>query len=203
MTEKKGWITAAEHMALLQKNPEWVARNAEDEARLKRLQEEDRREQAKLLADLRDVGFHVECVWDFVNTADKYPAAIPVLLRHLAMPYSSGVKEGIARALTVSYAGPEALRELIKQFREQTDDRPNKLKWVLGNAISEVATPADAETMIELATDPSHGQARDSITQRLPRVVKDKARLREVLQRLTRDEQTERYAHLAARGRLY
>lgn len=203
MTERKGLITAAEHMALLQKDPLWVARNAESETRLKQRQEQSRREQAKLLAELKDVGFQVESVWDFVNTADKYPAAIPILLRHLMVPYGKRIEEGIVRALTVDYAGPEVFRELIRKFQEQTDDSANSLKWVLGNAISEVATPADAETMIALATDPSHGEARDMITQRLPRVVKDKARLREVLQRLAGDKQMERYAHRASRGQLY
>jgi hypothetical protein len=202
MTKRK-WITAAEHMALLEKNPEWVAHNAATEARIKQREEEARKEQARLLADLMDVGVRVESAWDFVNTADKYPAAIPVLLRHVALPYSKRVKEGIIRALTVNYAGPEVLRELIKQFCEQTDGSPNSLKWVLGNAISEVATPADAETIIALAMDPSHGDSRDLITQRLPRVVKNKARLAEVLQHLMRDKQTEQYARLAARGQIY
>ncbi len=75
----------------------------------------------------------------------------------------------------MKYAGPDVFRELVKQYREQTDSSPNSLKWVLGNAISEAATPADAETVIELAMNPGHGQSRDAITQRLPRVVKDKA----------------------------
>jgi hypothetical protein len=203
MTERKGLITAAEHMALLEKDPVWVARNAERAARLKQRLEQSRREQATLLADLKNVGVQVESVWDLVNTADKYPAAIPVLLHHFVVPYSKRIKEGIVRALTVDYAGPEVLRELIRQFREQTDDSANSLKWVLGNAISEVATPADAETMVELAIDPIHGEARDMITQRLPRVVKNKARLREVLQRLAGDKQMERYALRASRGLLY
>jgi hypothetical protein len=202
MTKKK-WITAAEHMALLEKDPEWVARNAAAEAQLKERQEQHRREQAQMLADLSDVGIRAESVWDLVNTAEKYPAAIPVLLRHVVLPYNKRVKEGIIRALTVNYAGPEVLHELIKQFCEQTDNSPNSIKWVLGNAISEVATPADAETVIALAMDPSHGDSRDSITQRLPRVVKNKARLNEVLQHLMRDKQTEQYARLAARGRIY
>jgi len=200
MTERKGLITAAEHMALLQKDPVWVARNAERQARHKERMEQFREEQAKLLADLKDAGVHVASVWDFVNTADKYPAAIPVLLRHLVVPYSKRIKEGIVRALTVDYAGPDVLCELVKQFREQNDDSANSLKWVLGNAISEVATPADAKTMIGLATDPAHGEARDMITQRLPRVVKNKARLREVLQHLVQDQQMEQYAN--NRGRI-
>jgi hypothetical protein len=199
---REKWITAAEHRAQLEKDPEWVARNAESEARLKERQEQSRREQAVLLGELRSIGFHVESVWDFVNTAEKYPGAIPVLLRHLNLPYRKRIKEGIIRALTVNYAGPDVLRELVRQFREETDGRGNSLKWVLGNAISEVATPADAETIIALATDPTHGQARDAITDNLPRVVKDKVRLREVLQHLMQDEQMEPYARRAGRRRL-
>jgi hypothetical protein len=200
---RKGEITAEELMAQLWQNPEWVARHLADEAALKERQERSRREQEALISELANVGVRVECVYDFVNTAEKYPAAVPVLLRHLTLPYSERTKEGIIRALTVSYAGPGVLRELIRQYCAETDDRPNSMKWVLGNAISEAATPADADTIIALATDPTHGNARDSITQRLPRVVKDKARLREVLQHLMQDEQTEPYARLASRGRLY
>jgi hypothetical protein len=200
---KKRWITAAEHMALLKKNPEWVARNAETEAELLQREKEFKILEAPVLSDLKNIGIQIESVWELVNIADKYPAAIPVLLRHVALPYHKRIKEGIIRALTVNYAGPEVLRELIKQFCEQTDNGPNSLKWVLGNAISEVATPADAETVIALAMDASHGDSRDLITQRLPRVVKNKARLSEVLQHLMRDKQTEQYARLAARGQIY
>ena len=199
---REKWITAAEHMAQLEKDPEWVARNAEREARLKELEEQFRREEAVLLAELKKIGFNLESVWDFVNTAEKYPSAIPVLLRHLSLPYHKRIKEGIIRALTVNYAGPDVLRELIRLFREETDGSGNSLKWVLGNAISEVATPADAETIIALATDPTHGQARDVIIgECLPRVVKDKVRLREVLRHLMQDEQMERYARRASRRR--
>jgi hypothetical protein len=199
---REKWITAAEHMAQLQKNPEWVKRNAESVARLKEAQEQYRREQAVLLGELRGIGFHVESVWDFVNTAGKYPGAIPILLRHASLPYSKRIKEGIIRALTVNYAGPDVLRELVRQFREETDGRGNSLKWVLGNAISEAATPADAETLIALAIDPTHGQARDAITYGLPRVVKDKVRLREVLKHLMQDEQMAPWARRASRRRL-
>ena len=137
-----------------------------------------------------------------MNTAEKYPAAIPVLLRHLSLPYHKRIKEGIIRALAVNYAGPDVLRELIRQFRGETDGRGNSLKWVLGIAISEAAAPADAETLIAPATDPTHGQARDSITYNLPRVVKDKVRVREVLRHLMQDEQMESYARRASRRRL-
>jgi hypothetical protein len=203
MTKETEWITAAEHMAQLQKNPDWVARNANRGAERLRREEELLKEETPLISDLVNVGIRVSSVWDFVNTSDKYSAAIPILLHHLSLSYSKRTKEGIVRALTVNYAGPSVLRELIRQYQEQKDDSANSLKWVLGNAISQVATPADAETVIGLATNPAHGKARDMITQRLPRVVRNAVRLREVLQHLMRDEQTEPYARRASRGRSY
>jgi hypothetical protein len=203
MTKKRGWITAAQHMAQLEQDPQWMARHQAQEAERMRREQALRKEQENLLADLKSAGIQVHSVWDFVNTADKYPAAIPTLLRHLTLPYSKRTKDGVVRALTVDYAGREVLAELIKQFHEQTDSSANSLKWVLGNAISQVARPADAETVIGLAIDPAHGDARDMITQRLPRVVKDKKRLLEVLQHLLADKQTEPYARRAARGQLY
>jgi hypothetical protein len=203
MTKKPGWITAAEHMALLQQDPQWMARHQAQEAARMRRERGFRREQEDLLADLKSAGFQVESVWDFVNTAEKYPNAIPILLRHLTLPYSKRTKEGIVRALTVDYAGREVLAELIKQFHEQSDSSANSLKWVLGNAISQVARPSDAETVIGLAIDPAHGDSRDMITQRLPRVVRDKKRLLDVLRHLLSDKQTEPYARRAGRAQLY
>ena len=105
---KKEQSSMPERGTLTETNP--AAANPEREAKelqLKQRQEQSRKEQAKLW----DAGFHVESVWDFVNTADKYPAAIPILLRHVNLPYSKRIKEGIIRALTVNYAGPEVLHE--------------------------------------------------------------------------------------------
>jgi hypothetical protein len=73
-------------------------------------------------------------------------------------------------------------------------------------AIAEPVPPPVFDPIAQLRlnmVDPSHGDSRDLITQRLPRVVKNKARLNEVLQHLMRDKQTEQYARLAARGRIY
>jgi hypothetical protein len=68
---------------------------------------------------------------------------------------------------------------------------------VLGNAIATVARPTDADTLVALATDPSHGRARDMIVSALPRVIRDKARLEAVLHRLMRDEDVGEFAHRA------
>jgi hypothetical protein len=59
-------------------------------------------EEKPLLADLNSVGVCIDSVWDLVNTSEPYPIAVPVLTRHLSMPYGRRIKEGITRALTVA-----------------------------------------------------------------------------------------------------
>jgi hydrogenase maturation factor len=58
-------------------------------------------EAAPLIAELGEAGVNVRIVWDLVNTAENYANVIPVLLKHLQMPYSDRTREGIARALAV------------------------------------------------------------------------------------------------------
>ncbi len=103
-------------------NAELELLTANDFARLKLTDEEKRRlrainqdrqkeraersmrlkqEEEQIVGELKGVGCNVSSVWDLVNTSAKYPEAIPVLLRHLMMPYSDRTREGIARSLAV------------------------------------------------------------------------------------------------------
>jgi hypothetical protein len=184
---KKKEITAAELMAQLRQDPEFCAREKLHEEEVERHRQLSRIEQAQLLSELREVGVVVDCVWDLVNTRAEYPAAIPVLVRHLSNSYTLPVKEGIARALTVEYAGREALRKLIGEFLKQDENSANSLKWVLGNAIGAVATSSDEEALISLVTDRAHGTAREGVIAELPRVVKDRKRLKGILAQLAAD----------------
>jgi hypothetical protein len=71
MSKKK--ITAAELMAKLNADPEFVAKRArEEEERLKR-EAEYRRAEAPLVDELRAAGFQVQSAWDLVNTPGLVP----------------------------------------------------------------------------------------------------------------------------------
>lgn len=139
----KGAMTVKEWKALLASDPEWVALEKEREAELKAAAAKFRLEEEPILADLAKAGFRKrQSVYDLVNTTTSYPRAIPVLLKHLAAPYHHRIREGIARALTVvearGVAGPEILTQL-----EQIDD-VHDVQWALANALTVVATRADA-----------------------------------------------------------
>jgi hypothetical protein len=101
----------------LENDPDWIAaRKAEDDERIGQATA-DRKASLPLLDDLREVGWHVESVWDLVNTPIDYPEAVPVLLQHIRRDYPSSVIEGTARALAVPFA-PEAYPVLLDMFRE-------------------------------------------------------------------------------------
>ena len=84
-------------------------------------------EEEPMLTDLRAIGLSLESVWDLVNTSTKYRQAIPVLLKHLQLPYSDSTREGIARSLAVTE--PEVRKAwpiLVDQYRRSPTGRGTK-----------------------------------------------------------------------------
>jgi hypothetical protein len=101
MIKKRRPITAAELSAELQANPEFQAAKRERDAKLAERVRWLQIEEQPILADLREIGRNVESIWDLVNTATNYREAVPILLKHLQLPYSDTTRDGIARALAV------------------------------------------------------------------------------------------------------
>lgn len=99
-------MTAAELMALkaerLRTDPVYRAQTEAVEAERQARVTELRRAEQPIVEDLRNVGVEVSSVWDLVNTADPYPRALPILLRHLQRGgYPDRVIESLGRALAV------------------------------------------------------------------------------------------------------
>jgi len=87
---------------LLRSDPEY-RRQVEAAASQHRMrQEEFRRAQQPIVADLRASGTMVDSVWDLVKTSEPYPAALPILLEHFERGgYPDPLMESIGRALAV------------------------------------------------------------------------------------------------------
>ncbi len=129
-------------------------------------------EEEPILVDLRAIGWNVESVWDLVNTSTRYSEAVPILLKHLLLPYSDRTREGIARSLAV----PElevikAWPILLEEYRKAPmgwgiiapgDMKEYKLgaKDGLACALSVAATDETLEELIELAKDRTQGESR-------------------------------------------
>lgn len=198
MAEKKrtkSRITAEQLMSELESDPEWVAKRDAREQWRKARAARIGREEAPLVREVSDAGLEINSVWDLVNTREPYPEAIPVLLRHLKRrDYHPAIREGIARALTVkSY--PEILPAMIESFREDPDPIVNGPKWAKGNAIEVLFDDRHVEEIVELARDPTHGEARDMLVYALGKSKSPFAD--EVLQELLADPQLEIHAKKA------
>lgn len=168
--KKRKPITAGELMVQLQSDPEFVARR---EAREREWSERSGRLQAEeepILADLRGAGWDVGSVWDLVNFSGDYREAIPVLVKHLLLPYSDRTREGIARALAVPHAR-YAWPTLVAEYRKAPmgmgiiapgDTKEFRLgaKDALACALSATATEATMGELIRLAKDKAHGSSR-------------------------------------------
>lgn len=163
MTKRKHPVTAAELAARLQADPEFVAKQQERERERMERSVRFRVEQEPILAELREIGWDVSSVWDLVNTSNPYSEAIPVLLKHLLLPYSDRTREGIARALAVPdarYAWPILVAEYRKAPMGQENGIRLDAKSGLAVALAATATDKVMDELIAIAKDRSHGSSR-------------------------------------------
>jgi len=129
-------------------------------------------EEAPLVAELQAAGLEIQSVGDLINMRERYGTAIPVLLKHLRMPYSDVVREGIARSLAV--AEPEVQKAwptLIEEYRKAPMGRGIKgpgdtkefrlgAKDGLACVLSVVVTDETLPELIALAKDRTQGESR-------------------------------------------
>lgn len=96
----------------------------------------------ELLSEIRELGYMIDSIYDLVNNSPHpflerkfigpYPLAYPVLVKHLNMPYSPNIKEGIVRALTKKDASKIAKQPMLEFFLREE----NKfVKWAMSNAL--------------------------------------------------------------------
>jgi len=166
-------MTLGEFHAQLKAEGKWdefVARQEAQERELAARSARLRAEAEPLLKDLSAVGWQVDSVWDLVNTSANYMEAIPVLLKHLLLPYSDRTREGIARALAVPPARA-AWPALVEEYRKapmgvgvkapgETKEFRLGAKDGLACAVAATATEGVMEDLVELAKDRTLGSSR-------------------------------------------
>jgi len=197
---KSGPTTADELKAGLEQDPSYIARLREDDRR----QEENRicyRIAAEpVLQDLRDIGYEVETIGELVEK--EYPArgpykdAVPILMKWLPKVEYDALKEDIVRTLSVPWA-KDAAPFLVSEFRCAGEGRG--LRWVVGNALSVVATPAIFPDLVQLVRNREYGKDREMLALALAKV-KTKESV-DVLVELLEDEDLSGHA-LAALAKL-
>ena len=140
MAKKRGPVTAAELMKQLESDPNWVRQRDEREATRQQAERMLAANEEPLVADLRSAGLNVESVYDLVNSANKYDAAIAILADHLKRKYHKRIREGIIRALSLPAAREEVGQSLIEMFSLEPDEH---MRFVIANALSQMVAFAD------------------------------------------------------------
>ncbi|TWB26807.1 hypothetical protein [Nitrospirillum viridazoti] len=168
-------ITANDFLRLKLTDDEMLRLRAINQKKREEISERTKRlriEQDPIINDLKDVGFEVESVWDFLSAKTAYQAAIPVLLRHLTLPYSDRIKEGIARSLAVP--DPKVKENwpmLVKEYRNaamgqgviargETKEYHLGTKDGLACVLAVAVTDQTLPELIALAEDRTQGESR-------------------------------------------
>jgi hypothetical protein len=167
-------MTAAELIAELEADPEYQRKRREADEKLERRAALHRAASAPVLADLAEVGYELESVWDLVNTSEPYPDALPVLADHVQRDYPSRVKEGIARALAVKPAA-FAWPVLVDQFKMTDAETAKDAKDGLAVALDVTVTLETGDEFIDLVLDERHGSSRILMLDGLKRLGSDRA----------------------------
>ena len=144
-------------MARLEDNPDFVRRREELAHQQRLVEAQLRAEEEPLLAELADVGIVINSVWDLVNSKSAYTAAIPVLVRHLRVPYSPRIREGIIQSLAVPEARGHAGWEILEELKiNNTSDQ--QVRWALANSLTVLA---DASMTVEIQSLISNPSCKD------------------------------------------
>jgi hypothetical protein len=172
--------TAEEFIAELQRDRGYLETVRLRDERIAREEADLGRAEQPLVAELRAAGAAVESVWDLVNTKERYPQLVPILLAHLRRDYPKRIREGIARALAV----PEARAgwdQLVRAFL--AEDGPidpvqgaNEMKWCLHLAVAAAADGSVLDELIGLVADRRHGPHRSLFVDALARMSDPRAR---------------------------
>ncbi len=187
--------SAAELMAELNADPDYVARMRQRDRQQTENVEVYQRAAAPVLRELVAAGFNVQSLGELRQTGAEYPTAIPILLRWLPRVENAQVKEDLVRTLSVPWAAPEAMPALIAEFKRADGQERYGLRWAIANGLAVAADDAVFDQLVALVTDRNYGKAREMLALALgncrdPRAVN-------VLIELLADEQVVGHAVMA------
>ncbi len=157
-----------EFVNLVRKSPKTKAEVQKMEVLRDSLELALRLEAKPLTDELAGVGIYAD-LWDLVNTSASYPAAIPVLVKHLRRRYHRRNKEGIVRALAVKEAKGIANKAVMAEYgRAPKED--HHFRWAFGNTMSVIVTNDDLNDLMEIVLDPSNGDSRWPFVEALAKI---------------------------------
>lgn len=157
---KNNWMSAAELMAQLQQDPNYLAQQAERERARSKREAIIKSEVAPILEDLRNVGVAVHEWADLSTHFLPLPgAAIRVLLSWLPRVSLDSVKEMVARALAGTLE-PYDGSALVHAFEATGSD---VVRWAVANTMAVSNPEGIGDWIVRAVTTPSFGKAREML----------------------------------------
>jgi hypothetical protein len=162
--------TAAEFIAHLHSDPEWVRQNEMRDDQLKAAIEKHKAILSETIKELNEAGYPVDSIDELRESGIPYKTAIPILLKWLPQITSeTGAKESIVRALSVPWAKPAALFPLFAEYRSASKQEEG-LKWAIGNALEVIVDDSVFNEIAELVKNKDHGKSREMLVLALGKI---------------------------------
>jgi hypothetical protein len=180
--ERSGPITATELMAQLANDPEYQRKKRAFAAEVAARASVLRVAEQPIVRDLAVAGVEVESVWDLVNTAEPYPDALPVLMKHLERgDYPERVRESLGRALAMkpSVQFWDRLKALYSAPRDPGEEDGTAV------ALAACATEGQLDDLVSFLALRERGESRIYFIRPILRV--GRARGREIVEALRAD----------------
>jgi len=193
MTKKRSGITALELHKQLEQDEDYKERIRKKNEELKVIWEMRAKAEEPLIKDILKTGIKISSVYDFVNTADSYPEAIPILVNYIKEQKISEpiIKEGVIRALTVKEAKGIANTALLEEYNKipkGEDFHDHQQRWLIGNVINKIINENDVDAVLRIVSDKTNGHSRQMFIRALGKI-KRSEKVENVLIELLSDEE--------------
>ncbi len=129
----------------------------------------------KLIGELKQVGIHINSIYDLANTTKSYPQGLPILIGLLRKGISDDrLKEGIIRSLAVKEAKGLAGAALLEEYNKIPKEKM-VLRWTIGSALEVVITNDELEPVINIIKDKTNGMSRQMFVLALAKLPAEKS----------------------------
>ncbi len=156
------WTPVEEVLEELYYDPDFVAEKKRLDAELEKREIEFKKKTEIIVKELRQNGFpNLKGVYYFKSSNGPYSQAIPIILKHLRLPYDDDVGEGIAGMLHSPAARKEwdAIVKILLELVETKRDIPRTLDSLCAG-LAYIARNPDFEKVLELFYDTRLGDHR-------------------------------------------
>lgn len=167
--------TASELMSELEKDASYKLMKSEKDEKMKKLRTIYDNDEKLLVKELRQAGFSIDSVWDFVNSDNYYLEAESILVEHLKFDHHPRILSGIVRSLAIQeFSKNNELWELLVElYRKTPSDSlisvPEKrgLQEAIAIALECLSTDSRVESLKQLINEKPNGDCIDLLESRL------------------------------------